>query len=148
MSANWDFLENVTEQGLIDFAVEELAVSVQLALQKAMQRREISKKKLAELLDVSPARVTQMLGDGGSNLTLKSIAKIAHALAENFEFISHYDLAALKRNAINKAENINKAEKSKIIPVDYPLAKLSRLPQYQWEDHTANDNKFPQKVAA
>lgn len=142
MAAEWDFLEGADKQDLIDFAVEELAVSVQISLQKAMQRREISKKKLAELLDVSPARVTQMLGDGGSNLTLKSIAKIVHALSEKFEFVSQHDLAILKRNAAVKAD------RAKVVPIDYQLAKLARLPDYQWEDHTANDNKFPQKVAA
>lgn len=139
MGVEWEFLEDADKQDLIDFAVEELAVSVQISLQKAMQRRKITKKKLAELLEVSPSRVTQMLGDGGSNLTLKSIAKIAHALAESFELVSLHDLNELKRSVAQKAD------KSKIIPVDYPL---SRLPEYRWEDHTANDNKFPQKIAA
>jgi transcriptional regulator with XRE-family HTH domain len=44
----------------------------------------ISRKDLAERLDVSPARVSQIL-NGGENLTLKSLAAMGWALGIRFE---------------------------------------------------------------
>jgi transcriptional regulator with XRE-family HTH domain len=38
-------------------------------------------------LGMSPARVSQILSSNGPNLTLKTIARIAHALGEDFELV-------------------------------------------------------------
>lgn len=76
------------------FAVEALVFSTQVALQKAMNRRGVSNKELSERLGMSPARVSQIFSTNGPNLTLKTIARIAHALGEDFEFIRKEDVKA------------------------------------------------------
>lgn len=74
------------------FAIEDLVFSTQLALQKAMNRKGVTNKDLAEKLGMSPARVSQVFSSKGPNLTLKTIARIAHALGEDFEFVRKSDL--------------------------------------------------------
>lgn len=78
------------------FAIEALVFSVQIALQKAMQKHGVSNKELAERLGMTPARVSQIFSSNGPNLTLKTIAKIQHALGEEFEFLSKSDVQATK----------------------------------------------------
>jgi len=75
-----------------DFAIEALVFSVQVALQRAMNRKGVSNKELAERLGMTPARVSQVFSSTGPNLTLKTIARIAHALGEDFELISKGDI--------------------------------------------------------
>lgn len=74
------------------FAIEALVFSTQVALQKAMNRSGVTNKELAERLGMSPARVSQVFSSNGPNLTLKTIARIAHALGEDFEFINRRDI--------------------------------------------------------
>ena len=76
------------------FAIEALVFSVQVALQKAMNRKGIANKELAHRLGMTPARVSQIFSTNGPNLTLKTIAKIAHALGEDFEFVRKEDVQA------------------------------------------------------
>jgi len=71
-----------------DFATEALVFSTQVALQKAMNRKGVGKKELSERLGISPARVSQIFSSNGPNLTLKTTARIAHAIGEDFELIS------------------------------------------------------------
>ena len=58
------------------FAIEDLVFSTQLALQKAMNRKGVTNKDLAEKLGMSPARVSQVFSSKGPNLTLKTIARM------------------------------------------------------------------------
>ncbi len=74
------------------FAIEALVFSVQIALQKAMNRRGVCNKDLAERLGMSPARVSQIFATKGANLTLKTIARIQHALGEDFEYVRKIDI--------------------------------------------------------
>lgn len=69
------------------YAIEALVFSVQVALQKAMNRKGVTNKELAERLGMTPARVSQVFSSRGPNLTLKTIARIANALGEDFELI-------------------------------------------------------------
>lgn len=69
------------------FAIEALVFSVQVSLQRAMNKRGVTNKELAERLGMTPARVSQIFSSRGPNLTVKSIAKIVHALGEEFEFV-------------------------------------------------------------
>lgn len=73
------------------FAIEALVFSVQIALQKAMNKRGATNKDLAERLGMTPARVSQIFSSKGANLTLRTIARVAHALGEEFELIEKYD---------------------------------------------------------
>lgn len=100
MAINTDLLGPQDQNEGEAFAIENLVFSVQVALQRAMNKRGVSNKALAERLGMSPARVSQIFSSSGPNLTLKTIAKIAHALEEDFEFIRKEDLKAFpqKRN--------------------------------------------------
>jgi len=73
------------------FAIEALVFSTQVALQKAMNQKGVGNKELSERLGMSPARVSQIFSSNGPNLTLKMIARIAHALGEDFELIRRED---------------------------------------------------------
>lgn len=78
------------------FALESLVFSVQIALQKAMSKRGVTSKDLAERLGMTPARVSQIFAEKGPNLTLKTIAKVQAALGEEFEFISKNEGKAIQ----------------------------------------------------
>lgn len=74
------------------FAIEALVFSVQVALQKAMNRHGVTNKELAERLGMTPARVSQIFSTKGANLTLKTIARIQEALGEEFELIAKQEI--------------------------------------------------------
>lgn len=137
MNANWDFLEPLDDAERIDLVAESLAVSVQLAVQRAMVRGGVSQKDLAERLGVSSARVSQILSAHGRNLTLKTLGRIAHALGEDFEFIALHDLRELKAKA--------QVREKRMPPI---LAIAYERDDNPWTDLTANENKFPEKIAA
>ncbi|GHH16158.1 hypothetical protein GCM10008023_19840 [Sphingomonas glacialis] len=59
---------------------EELILQAQMLIQAAINERGISQKDLAGLLGVAPSYVSQMLGDSARNLTLRTIARVLHAL--------------------------------------------------------------------
>jgi transcriptional regulator with XRE-family HTH domain len=137
MNADWDFLGPMDEAERIDLVAGGLAVSVQLALQKAMVRGGVTQKELAERMGVSPARVSQYLSAHGRNLTLQVLGRIAHALGEDFEFVSLYDLRDLKARAKGKDRQVLQH-----------LAVAYDNDRSPWTDLTANINKFPEKIAA
>ena len=137
MNADWDFLGPMDEAERIDLVAGGLAVSVQLALQKAMVRGGVSQKELAERMGVSPARVSQYLSAHGRNLTLQVLGRIAHALGEDFEFVALHDLRDLKARAKGKDRQVLQH-----------LAVAYDNDRSPWTDLTANINKFPEKIAA
>lgn len=67
-----------------DFAglvAENIFISdIQAAIETALQDRKITQADLARRLNVSPARVSQMLGGNGANLTARTVARIAQVL--------------------------------------------------------------------
>ncbi len=109
-------------------AIEALAVSVQLALQKVMVEGGVSQRDLAEKLGVSAARVSQMLSTQGANLTIKTIAKIAHALGEGFELVSRTEVLRARKQMGMKPH------------LEGVLKFPSALPQMHWEQPVANRN--------
>lgn len=62
-------------------AENRFITDVQLAIEKAMDEARISQAELARMLDVSEARISQLLSDTGQNLQARTIARIAHALS-------------------------------------------------------------------
>lgn len=140
MTAKWDFLELHDEKDQAEFAAESLAVSVQLAILKAMAKSCVSQKQLAERLGVSTARVSQILSAHGRNLTLATLGKIAHALQEDFEFISVRDLQEIKAQSRPSVRR----KPAEIVR----LEEVWEIAESPWTDETANENKFPWKVAA
>ncbi|PWE26804.1 hypothetical protein C4N9_20425 [Pararhodobacter marinus] len=91
MAINKDFLGPQGDEEEI-FSIEALVFSTQVALQRAMNRKGVSNKELAEKLGMTPARVSQIFSSNGPNLTLKTIARIAHALGEDFELVRKKDI--------------------------------------------------------
>jgi transcriptional regulator with XRE-family HTH domain len=98
MAINTDLLGPQDKSEEEAFALENLVFSVQVALQRSMNKRGVSNKALAERLGMTPARVSQIFSSSGPNLTLKTIAKIAHALEDDFELIRKEDMKELSRN--------------------------------------------------
>lgn len=61
------------------FAEERLLLSATEMVHGALDAKGMSKKRLAELLDVTPTEVSQRLS-GRRNLTLRSLARMMHVL--------------------------------------------------------------------
>jgi transcriptional regulator with XRE-family HTH domain len=119
-----------------ELTLEGLTLSIQVALQDSMMRNCISRKELAERLGVSPARVSQILSCHGSNLTLRTVARVAHALGEDFELISKDELRRMKKQA----------RRRELSSIGQRLAK--RAAPVGWHDVTANENRYPDLMAA
>ncbi len=102
------------------FAIEALVFSVQIALQKAMQKHGVSNKVLAERLGMSPARVSQIFSSNGPNLTLRTIARIQHALGEEFEFLSKSDVQTPKPKMDLKSFTVLSFDKPNLVWREVP----------------------------
>jgi len=131
-----EVFEARTEADRKALALEALALSIQVALQNSMAKHSVSQKELASRLGVSPARVSQILGGHASNLTLNTVAKVAHALGEDFEMISKVELKQLRKDFAKR-----------------DLRCLSRVVRDQeeavsWKDTSANENRYPSLLVA
>ncbi len=62
------------------FAESSFITEIQLAIEAALDQKGLTQADLARILDVSEARVSQILGGNGRNLQARTIARIAHAL--------------------------------------------------------------------
>lgn len=108
MAINKELLGPQLDEEKEAFAIESLVFSVQVALQKAMSKHGVTNKELAQRLGMSPARVSQVFSSNGPNLTLKTIARIQHALGEDFELISKSEIEAPKhREAFKLFTGVN-----------------------------------------
>ncbi len=133
MAINTDVLGPQNSEEEETFAIEALVFSVQIALQKAMSRRGVTNKDLAERLGMTPARVSQIFATKGANLTLKTIARIQHALGEEFEYVRKKDIRA-------------PVTSRKVVGFKPFLVQAGRS---VWKDHTPhNSNKRIRAVAA
>lgn len=114
------------------YALEDLVFSVQIALQKAMRKNGVSQKQLAERLGMSPARVSQIFSNGGPNLTLKTISRIAFALEEEFDFLS-------KRPT-------TESKKSDLLMIEHRISRSKT--SNDWREIAGNNNRAPVLRAA
>ncbi len=62
-----------------EFRLESLILDLTERISKTMEEKNLSRTKLAELLQVSPPAVTKIL-NGSSNFTLKTLLSLADAL--------------------------------------------------------------------
>ena len=110
--------------------IDSLVLSAQIAIQRAMAINGVSQRELADRLGVSSARVSQIVSGGGSNLTIRTIGRIAHALDEQFDLVARREAVRIARNR----------------PVGQPqfgFVDLVGIAQENpWMDVTANDNKY------
>lgn len=122
-----DFEEKVEDK------VEEIVLSFQLAVQDAMDQKGVTKKQLAELMNVKPARVSQLLGGHAENLTLKSIAKVALVLDVDFDLVNRAELVAMKARLEKNMSELR-----------VPLVRSTVF----WKETAANSNGYRGKLAA
>lgn len=93
-----------------DFRLEKLILSITESISKKMEIKDINRRKLSELLDVSPPAVTKIL-NGTSNFTLKTLLSLADALdlklKVDFEDIEYTDtLSTYTIDSKNKSMDI------------------------------------------
>lgn len=74
--------ENHSVQRSVVAVEEGFVVEVQSYLQELMNNAGISRSELARRMGVSRARVTQIFSDECTNLTVRLLAKAAHAMGE------------------------------------------------------------------
>jgi transcriptional regulator with XRE-family HTH domain len=139
MAINMDVLGPQGDQELEIFAIEALVFQVQLELQKAIKDGNMNFGQLAEKLDMTPARVSQIFSTKGSNLTLKTIARIAFAAGVEMSFSKR--AAPQARNAAASAGN------DPIKRLMNAAADKGRRSSWQ-EIRPHNDNVVPFAVAA
>lgn len=111
--------------------IDSLVLSAQIAIQRAMAVNGVSQRELAERLGVSAARVSQIVAGSGSNLTLRTIGRIAHALDEQFDLVA-------RREAVRIARSRRAGQLYSGVILD--LDKFA--PENSWKDDSANHNKY------
>jgi len=90
------------------FAEEALVVDVQIFLHNLMEEKGMSRANLAKAMGVSRARVTQMLSDECQNLTVRLLARAAHALGEAVELdCEHFRLKRQAKEAASASGSAN-----------------------------------------
>lgn len=89
--------------------IEKLIFDVQYEISKSMFQQSVSKAELARRLNCTSASVSQWLGDHGANLTLKTIARIFHALEDECSF---HSLVASRSEKRKNSEKIRRSAKS------------------------------------
>lgn len=76
-----NLLQNAGEENFEELlACNRFIHDIQLEIETALAAKQVSYSELARRLDVSPARVSQILGGNGANLTARTIARIAFVL--------------------------------------------------------------------
>lgn len=75
-------IENTSEQRSAIAVEEGFVVEVQSFLQELMNAEGVTRAELARRMGVSRARVTQIFSDECKNLTVRLLAKAAHALGQ------------------------------------------------------------------
>jgi transcriptional regulator with XRE-family HTH domain len=139
MAINMEVLGPQGDEEQEAFAIEALVFQVQFELQKAVKDGNLTFGQLAEKLEMSPARVSQIFSSKGSNLTLKTIARIACAAGTEITF------ARRATSFCEKAESV----KGKT-PMKRLMSAVAHKPrQSSWQEvRPHNDNIMPFPVAA
>ena len=114
------------------FAIEALVFSVQVSLQRLMNKHGVNNKDLAERLGMTPARVSQVFSSKGPNLTVKTIAKIVHALGDEFVFVPKEEIRSAQ-----SSERVN----------NFKLIVLNENPSV-WKEQLAINTPRRSKIAA
>lgn len=119
-----------------EFSAEDFIFSVQVALHRAMRENGVSQKALADRLGMSAARVSQIFGSGGGNITLRTLSRIAFALGEEFELLKKSKTPSAMQDgvpAMPSASTVNRMLEKRVSG---------------WEDTSPRANVVPFPVAA
>lgn len=87
-------------------AENSFIIDIQFAIEAALDAKSLSQADLAKLLNVSEARVSQIMSGNGKNLQARTIARIAHALDMRpwIDFLDGVD-AEWERHAVEAIPN-------------------------------------------
>lgn len=135
MNALDDFLNLASEADAEAVAVERLSLNVQVAIQQSLKAKGLNQKHLARRMGVSDAQVSQWLGSRGSNMTLKTVARIFNALGESDVSLSARDDRGHARHRRSNRELVRLAEN----------LLSHRTP---WFEEVSNDNRSPELMVA
>ncbi len=124
-----------TRAGQEALAIEGLVFNVQLKIHQALKDNDISQRELARRVGVSPARVSQWLSQTGANLTLKTLARIFHALD---------DAVGVERKSVLEKEKARPQRKRELLIVANGLVDQKS----RWIQRGSNDNRAPQQGLA
>jgi transcriptional regulator with XRE-family HTH domain len=109
---------------------------VLVAIESAMESRALTQAKLADLLGISEARVSQLLSGNGVNLRARTIARVGHAMNLRPE---------IKLVELRKREQKTETKLAEKLPQSFAAwaALLERPNEQEWEDcMEANDNQL------
>ncbi len=82
-----NYFERMNIEDKTEIVFEELKKNFASQVSKVMKDKNISKKKLAEMLGVSPSYITKLLG--GDNISLKVMARVIAVLGVQFTMELH-----------------------------------------------------------
>ncbi len=92
----------------IEYKIESISFDISIQIYKQMEKLGLSKKDLAERLNVSKSYITQLL-KGKSNITLETLIKVADALELEPKVELVPKVAESKANSVDvKANWLNK----------------------------------------
>jgi transcriptional regulator with XRE-family HTH domain len=101
------FFEN--HEDAKEYYIEKLILSVVTQIRRFMRENKVTQDALAERLGVSQAEVSKLLSRD-RNLTLKTIALIAHSLEAEWQ--------NLRLKAIEKSDKMNISDSTTLLDID------------------------------
>lgn len=116
------------------FAVENFIFDVQMSLAEKMKEQNITRSDLADRLNLSRARISQLFSNNTGNMTLATLARITQALN-------------LLVSISFKPNGAEKQQEMKSDRVDKGAVHYCEVVQI-WRDKSANQNHFPYEIAA
>ncbi|MEH3036190.1 MAG: XRE family transcriptional regulator [Sphingomonas adhaesiva] len=85
--------ENISDPAREErLAEERLLYMAQTTIQRQLNRQGLKYRDLARKLEVSEARVSQLLGDDALNLTIRTLARVFHRLGEEVVLMPRREL--------------------------------------------------------
>lgn len=135
-------VENGNNEAAI-YAEEGFIADVQFAIHNLLEAKQKSRADLARAMGVSDARISQLFSDNPRNLTLRTIARVFHALEEEPELTSlalgRLIPTALERQRRTKLMTMFKKLKAKE-SLNEALVKDAKSAQVKFKLE-ANDNE-------
>jgi len=88
-----------------DFIYEGLILDISYHLKKLMEKKNMTKKQLAEKMGVKPSYITKIFS--GSNISIKTVAKVLAALEVDAEIL----LKEREENSLYDKDDLKKDKK-------------------------------------
>ncbi|WP_170216377.1 helix-turn-helix domain-containing protein [Allostella humosa] len=136
-------VKKIADDGVI-FAEEALIADVQFAIHNLLEIKDLKPVDLARILGITEPRVSQIFRDEPTNLTLRTIARIFHALGE----VPQLTCPALQ--SIIPVKGDGRTQRERFAPGEAITQAYSPKGGQEWEgfDSEANDNAFGGQLAA